>query len=84
VRVTIAFAGAPEGEAGQTVTVDDARGRAMLRDGHARLTAAGPFDPTDHNVAEVNAYLDAAPDVERARVLSAEVSGRNRAGIVNR
>jgi hypothetical protein len=83
MRVTLCW-DVPEGKIDQTVTVDDARGRQLLRDGHARLAASGPFDPAEHSVAEVNAYLDSAPDEERTRVLSAEVTGKNRAGIVNR
>lgn len=42
----------------------------------------GPFDPADHTVAQVNAYLADADEDERARVLAAEAEGRNRRGIV--
>lgn len=73
-----------EGKAGETVEVEDARGRQLLRDGHARLSRSAPFDPSANSVQKVNAYLDSAPPEERDRVLTAEVSGRNRAGIVNR
>lgn len=83
MRVTLCW-DVPEGKPDETVTVTDTRGRQLLRDGFARLAPSGPFDPKDHSVAEVNAYLDSAPDEERTRVLSAEVSGKNRAGIVNR
>lgn len=83
MRVTLCW-DVPEGKVDETVTVDDARGRQLLSDGFARLTPQGPFDPDEHSVKEVLAYLDSAPEEERTRVLSAEVSGRNRAGIVNR
>lgn len=83
MRVTLCW-DVPEGRINETVTVTDARGRQLLADGFARLAKDGPFDPSDHTVAEVNDYLDAAPEAERTRVLSVEVSGRNRAGIVNR
>lgn len=73
-----------EGGPGDTVEVTDSRGRQLLRDGHARLNKPAPFNPSEHNVPKVLAYLDSAPPEERDRVLSAEVSGRNRAGIVNR
>jgi len=42
----------------------------------------GRFDPADHTVAQVNAYLASAGEDERARVLAAEAEGRNRRGIV--
>ena len=43
---------------------------------------AGPFDPAEHTVAQVNAYLADADEDERARVLAAEADGRARRGIV--
>lgn len=43
---------------------------------------AEPFDPADHTVAQVNAYLASAGEDERVRVLAAEAEGRNRRGIV--
>lgn len=39
------------------------------------------FDPADHTVAEVHAYLDAHPD-DAVRVLSLEASGRARKGLL--
>lgn len=83
MRVTLSW-DVPEGSIDETVTVDDARGRQLLSDGFARLVPQGPFDPGEYSVKDVVAYLDSAPEEERIRVLSAEVSGRNRAGIVNR
>jgi trigger factor len=38
----------------------------------------GTFDPADHNVEEVQIYLDDANDAERERVLAAEKDGKNR------
>lgn len=46
--------------------------------------AAGPFDPSRHNVADVNSYLagaDVTPE-EKQRVLDAEKNGKARAGIL--
>lgn len=53
----------------------------------ASVTATAPaYEPADHTVAEVNAYLhersEAGDDQEVDRVLRAEVAGRNRTGIV--
>ena len=48
----------------------------------------GPqFDPGEHNVHDVEAYLEALPDdeagaAERLRVLDAETAGKNRSSIV--
>lgn len=42
---------------------------------------AGGFDPAEHTVDEVNAYLADHPD-DAERVLGLEASGRNRVGIV--
>lgn len=36
------------------------------------------FDPNDHTVDEVNAYLASADDAEKARVLEAEQASQNR------
>ncbi|MEV6569931.1 hypothetical protein [Streptomyces sp. NPDC051577] len=44
--------------------------------------AEGPFDPADHNAAEVQAHLDGADAAEAERVLDAEAVGKNRSGIV--
>lgn len=46
--------------------------------------SSDPFDPSEHNVETVNAYLAAASPAERARVLDAEVKGRGRATVVGR
>lgn len=40
------------------------------------------FDPADHTVTEVNAYLADATEEERTRVLSAEKDGKARASLV--
>lgn len=40
------------------------------------------FDPADHTVAEVNAYLDTAEPAEQVRVLEAERAGKARKGIL--
>lgn len=39
------------------------------------------FDPADHTVAEVNAYLAGADEAERARVLDAEQAGKDRQSV---
>lgn len=41
------------------------------------------FDPSDAKVEEVLEYLDGADDEERARVLAAEVAGKNRTTITS-
>lgn len=43
----------------------------------------GPFDPAEHTVAQVNAYLADAGRDERERVLQAEAEGRGRRGILS-
>lgn len=43
----------------------------------------GVFDPAEHGVHEVNAYLAAADPPERERVLQAEAEGKGRATILN-
>lgn len=40
------------------------------------------FDPSKHNVEEVQQHLDSADDAERQRVLSAEKQGEKRKGIL--
>lgn len=44
---------------------------------------SGPFDPAEHTVAQVNAYLADADRGERERVLQAEAEGRARRGILS-
>lgn len=39
------------------------------------------FDPSDHSVADVVAYLEQADDDERVRVLSEEADGKDRASL---
>lgn len=41
------------------------------------------FDPTEHTVAEVNAYLDKADSDERVRVLAAERDGQARKTVLD-
>lgn len=45
---------------------------------------AAAFDPGDHNVVDVLAYLAEADDDERARVLAAETAGQARATILKK
>jgi hypothetical protein len=40
------------------------------------------YNPDEHTVDEVNAYLADADDTERQRVLSVEADGQNRKGIM--
>lgn len=44
---------------------------------------SGPFDPAEHTVAQVNAYLADADRGERERVLQAEAEGRARRGVLS-
>lgn len=64
-------AGAPQTDAAGT-----------LPDGVKLPVAEGSYDPDDHTVPEVNAYLDTVSDEERERILQAERDGQNRTGIV--
>lgn len=41
------------------------------------------FDPADHSVADVLAYLKAHPRANPARILEMELAGKNRKGIVD-
>lgn len=45
------------------------------------LEAAGPYDPADHHVDEVKAYVEENPD-EAEVVLQAETAGKNRSTLV--
>lgn len=40
------------------------------------------YNPADHNVDEVNEYLESASDTEKARVLDLEANGEARKGIL--
>lgn len=44
---------------------------------------SGPFDPAEHTVAQVNAYLADAGRDERLRVLAEEAEGRARRGVLS-
>lgn len=44
--------------------------------------AADLFEPADHNVLEVNAYLDKADPTEQVRILEIERAGKARKGIL--
>lgn len=46
--------------------------------GRPEETAGAEFDPSDHTVDEVEAYLATADDAERERVLAAEKAGKAR------
>ncbi|MEW1638648.1 hypothetical protein AB0469_31890 [Streptomyces sp. NPDC093801] len=50
----------------------------------APAAAAADFDPSEHNVADVLAYLADADEDERARVLAAEEAGDARATILKK
>lgn len=45
-------------------------------------SADGPFDPGKHGVQQVLAHLADADEAEKARVIAAEVAGKNRPTIV--
>lgn len=61
---------------------DTADDTAADADGEAE-DEADAFDPSAHTVVDVNTYLEAADDAERARVLAAEQAGKARLGILN-
>jgi hypothetical protein len=57
----------------------DLAGRWPGRSGRGRAPVGdGEYDPAGHSVAEITEYLDGADAAERARVLDAERSGKNR------
>lgn len=41
------------------------------------------YDPADHTISEVEAYLEEADDEERARVIAAEEAGKQRKGVLD-
>lgn len=44
---------------------------------------AAEYDPADHTISEVEAYLEEADDAERARVIAAEEAGKQRKGVLD-
>jgi len=50
----------------------------------AVASAPAVFDPAEHNVVDVLAYLADADEDERARVLAAEAAGESRATILKK
>lgn len=48
----------------------------------ADADGGGFFDPADHSVPDVLAYLEGADDDERTRVLDAERAGKARVGVL--
>lgn len=46
------------------------------------MTSPDTYNPADHTVDEVNAYLADADEAERTRVLDAERDGKARTGIL--
>lgn len=53
-----------------------------VKDAVEELEQAGSYDPDDHSVPEVNAYLDTVGEEEKERILQAERDGQARKGIV--
>ena len=41
------------------------------------------YDPADHTISEVEAYLEEADDEEHARVIAAEAEGKQRKGVLD-
>lgn len=60
---------------------EDAEAQA-LADEQAREEAPA-FDPAEHTISEVEAYLEEAEDDERARVFAAEEAGKQRKGVLD-
>lgn len=48
----------------------------------AAKTSTGPFDPADHTVPDVEAYVAAHPD-ELDRIVAAELAGKNRSTLLD-
>ncbi|SDU82307.1 trigger factor [Arcanobacterium phocae] len=88
VDVTEILGEAPEGEtvpdfSAQEKKVKVVAPKAKKAEKKAEATeAAGEFDPSAHKVDEVIAYLEAADDAEKARVLEAEKAGKARKTIM--
>ena len=49
----------------------------------SRETEDDAFDPAEHTISEVEAYLEEAEDDERARVFAAEEAGKQRKGVLD-
>jgi len=64
--------------------VDPRTATLLLGSGRAREAQPGPFDPSQHNVTDVLAYLQAADGAERTRVLDAERAGQARVSVIGK
>lgn len=67
---------------GSHVTRQPNHSLALAMAGDYVILPPEQFDPADHTVAEVNAYLDTAEPAEQVRVLEAERAGKARKGIL--
>jgi hypothetical protein len=74
------LAAAGKGAKAEQATADPGEARSVTPPSPA--TAA--FDPGEHSVKDVLAYLDGADEDEAARVVAAETAGKARAGILAR
>ena len=77
-------AAAAEAEA-QAKAEADAEAQALADEQAAAdaAAAAALYDPADHTISEVEAYLEEADDDEHARVIAAEAEGKQRKGVLD-
>ena len=73
-------------EPGTSTNVDEVYnkgGEATATADVSRETEDDAFDPAEHTISEVEAYLEEAEDDERARVFAAEEAGKQRKGVLD-
>lgn len=75
-----ADAEAAQAQADAEAKAKEAEGQATTADATAN---AELFDPTDHKVEEVQAYLETADEAERTRVLAVEEAGKKRVSLLD-
>ena len=69
---------------GAVMAYDDRSAEQLLESGRAEaVEVAPPFDPSEHTVEEVVAYMKGADVVEVNRVLGAERGGKARVGVLD-
>jgi hypothetical protein len=72
--------------AGYTVEAVEGDGETPAEDpptGDGEAEGGKPFDPAEHNAADVLAYLKDVDEAEATRVLDAEAAGKERKGITD-
>lgn len=72
----------PDADAEAATEAEAAAKAEALADELAREEVPA-YDPADHTISEVEAYLEEAEDDERARVIAAEEAGKQRKGVLD-